>query len=110
MPFSSPFGKEEYIGPNSSIFGNGRQPGLQGNNPLGRYDPVDPFDYQGRVEPPDDFQGFDEFGNPIVKPKQPKGPFIPGGNNPFNRPPPGFGGGFGGGYGGFGGFGGNNFF
>jgi len=69
---------------------------------------VDPFDYQGRVEPPDDFQGFDEFGNPILKPKIPKGPFIPGGNNPFNRQPPGFGGGgFGGG---FGGFGSNNFF
>jgi hypothetical protein len=38
-----------------------------------------------------------------LKPKIPKGPFIPGGNNPFNRQPPGFGGGgFGGGFGGFG--------
>ncbi len=75
---------------------------------MGRYDPVDPFDYRGRVEPPDDFQGFDEFGQPIVKPKLPKGPFIPGSRNPFDQHPPGFGGGFGGGLGG--GFGQNNFF
>jgi hypothetical protein len=28
LPFNSPFGKEEYVGPNSSIFSNGRNPGF----------------------------------------------------------------------------------
>jgi hypothetical protein len=37
------------MGPNSGIFGNGRNPGFEGPDPRGRYDPVDPFDYQGRV-------------------------------------------------------------
>lgn len=59
LPFNNPFGKEEYVGPNSSIFGNGKNPGFEGPDPMQRYDPVDPFDYKGRIDSPDEFQGFD---------------------------------------------------
>lgn len=54
----------------------------------------------------DDFQGFDQFGNPLNKSRIPRNPNFPGNNKPFNPNPFGGNGGFGSGFGG--GF--NNFF
>lgn len=112
----NPFGQEEYVGPNSSIFTNPyvNQP-PEYINPLilppgARYDPVDPFDnpmHDKRLNNPnEDFMGFDEHGMPIKRPfPHPRG----SGNYPPNPFQGGFQGGFGrGGFGGggFGGFGG----
>ena len=65
----NPFGQEEYVGPNSSVFNNplySQQPRPEGSlmiPPGARYDPVDPFDnplMEKRQEPNNDFvMGFD---------------------------------------------------
>ena len=108
----NPFGQEEYVGPNSSLFSKPEYQQPQGSlmiPPGARYDPVDPFDnplMERRDEPNDFVMGFDEFGAPIKRPK-PRGVMPPG--NPFQGgfgggPRGGFGGGLGGGFsGGFGG-------
>jgi hypothetical protein len=58
----NPFGSEEYVGPNSSLFSNPHNvnqpiPGSLRIPPGARYDPVDPFDYP--QEQPEEFIGFD---------------------------------------------------
>ena len=106
--FQSPFGKEEYVGPNSSLFTNpyGQPQSIPSLRvpPGSRYDPIDPFDNPLMERPtnPTEFFGFDEFGQPLKRPlmiKQDRPQFPSSFGSPslgggFNNFPGGFPGGF----------------
>lgn len=72
-PYNSPFGNEEYVGPNSNIFqgGGNRQPnfniGGMRRPPGSRFDPIDPFGNNNLDDDPDsrDFMGFNSDGKPF---------------------------------------------
>ncbi len=67
-----PYSGEEYVGPNSGLFGgrgNGppNMPGPSMRRPPGaQYDPVDPFGNEGFGDDPGskDFSGFNNWGQP----------------------------------------------
>ena len=71
-PFGIPFQGDEYVGPNSGIFGGNRNmpPNMQGPSmrpPGSRFDPIDPFGNDGFGDDPGsrDFSGFNNWGQQL---------------------------------------------
>lgn len=80
-PYNSPFGRQDYVGPNSDIFQGrgGNRPNLQGGRrpPGSRFDPLDPFgnnDFDDGSSS-NDFRGFNNMGQPFGGNNN-RGPFI----------------------------------